>query len=61
MVKGHVMKGVCVVGGMYGTCVCVCVVGVCVAGGGVHGMQESRPLKRVVGILLECILVCENF
>ena len=40
--------------------------GVCVAGGGVYGggdkyVQDRQPLKRVVRILLECILVLNKF
>ena len=29
-------------------------------GGGVACVQERRPLKRTVRILLECILVCNH-
>ena len=53
---GCAWQGACVAGGMCGACM----VGVCMAGGMPDRggcIQERRPLKRAVRILLECILM----
>ena len=64
MAGGVCGRGACMAGGTYGGGACMAG-GVwqaaCMAGGrtwqGRHGWQERRPLKRVVRILLECILI----
>ena len=67
-VAGEACKGVCVGdvcgGGMCGSGTCM-VGGACMAGG-MRGrlcayVQERRPFKRAVRILLECILVSNDF
>ena len=63
---GHAWQGACIVGVMLGR---GCASQGCVCGGGMHGgggghswqgglrIQERWPLKQMVHILLECILV----